>query len=145
MVLGLAGNTEVKAIPWHSGCVGRSMQHFLVHLPRGAPGKMCLSGDGTVFHSQKVPHMLPLVLLITQGLLAFPDVSGLHWEAGSPAYMIFQFLLFYISPSALLVWPFFSVLFDWCSSFISNVPINAIPISSFRCRTRAEFRSSSSQ
>lgn len=97
------------------------------------------------FHSQKVPHMLPLVLLSTQGLSAFPDVSGLHWEAGSPAYMIFQFLLFYVSPNALLVWPFFSVLFDWCFSFISNLPINAIPISSFRCRTRAEFRSSSSQ
>lgn len=52
---------------------------------------------------------------------------GSTGKAGSPTYMIFQLLLFYISPNALLVQPFFSILFDSGFSFISNVPIHAIP------------------
>lgn len=128
LVWGLAGNTEVEAIPQRSGYVGRSGQHFLVHLPRGAPRKMCPNGAGTFFSFSKRSHVCcHWSCLYARHLLPFPEVSGLHWESRSPTYMIFQFLLFYISPNALLVQPFFSVLFDSCFSFISNVPINAIP------------------
>lgn len=82
LVWRLAGNTEAEAIPQHSGCMGRSGQHFLVHLPREAPRKMCPNGGGTFFSFSKRSHVCcHWSCLYARHILPFPEVSGLHWES----------------------------------------------------------------
>lgn len=88
--------------------VFKNRQHFLVHLPREMYKYRYISNSLQVLKYAK--HW---PWLHAGHRLSFLEVSGMHWEAGSPAHMIFYFFLsfshFFLTCASVLLPTFQSI------------------------------------